>query len=294
VSPPPFLLAFAALTLAFVALWAPRVSVASSAGRWWTFPFAFALAAALAGGIVNALGVVALLLYAVACRAARQAAGPGMRVVAHVALLLMCAGLMLHALPGFNNPVVIDRLVLSPGGMPYSKYLNFDKAAAGLFLLGLYAPELVAASGRTGRARAFLWRFAVLVGAIVGLSLAAGFVRWDPKVPASLPLWAWSNLFLTVLPEEALFRGVVQNALERRLGGTRAASAAVVVIAGAFFGLAHAGGGPTYVVLAGVAGVGYGWIYMATRSLAAAALAHVGVNAVHFLFFTYPALALHG
>ncbi len=286
-------LAFAALTLAFMAFWAPRLSASPLAARWWTFPFALALAAALAGGIVTALGVVVLLLYAVACRAARQAAGTGVRVWAHLGLLLLCGGLMLHVLPGFNNPVVIDGVVLSPDGVPYSKYLNFDKATAGLFLLGLYAPELVAPSGRTGAVRAFAWRFAVVVAVIVGLSLAAGFVRWDPKAPAWFPLWGWSNLFLTVLPEEALFRGVVQNALQRRFGGTGGATAAAIVIAAALFGMAHAGGGTAYVALAGVAGAGYGWIYAGTRSFAAVALAHYGVNAIHFFCFTYPALALH-
>ena len=237
--------------------------------------------------------VVVLLLYAVACRAARQAAATGMRVAAHVALLLFCGGLMLHVLPGFNNPVVIGGIVLSPGGVPYSKYLNFDKATAGLFLLGLYAPELVARSGGRGNVRAFAWRFALLVAGIIGLSLAAGFVRWDPKAPAWFPIWAWSNLFLTVLPEEALFRGVVQNALERWLGGTRRATVVAIIIAAVLFGLAHAGGGAIYVALAAAAGAGYGWIYAGTRSFAAAALAHFGVNTVHFLFFTYPALALH-
>ena len=45
-----------------------------------------------------------------------------------------------------------------------------------------------------------------------------------------------------------------------------------------------------YVGLAAAAGVGYGWIYSSTRSIAAATLAHAGLNTVHFLFFSYPAL----
>jgi uncharacterized protein len=45
------------------------------------------------------------------------------------------------------------------------------------------------------------------------------------------------------------------------------------------------------VLLSSVAGMGYGWIYASTRSLAMSTLAHTGLNTVHFLFFTYPALA---
>ncbi len=289
------------MTLACLALWAAPASGSPHRRRLWTFPFAIALVAALAGGIVDVRGVLVLLVYAVACRAASQAAGAAPRAVAQVLLLLVCGGLMLHVMPGFHNPVVINAVVLSPGGVPYTKYLNFDKAVAGLFLLGLYAPAVIvrdtgpAEAGPAVRHRAalweFSWRFAVLAAAIIALSLALGFVRWDPKAPAWFPLWALSLLCFTVMPEEALFRGVVQTSLERGFGGTPRAAIVAVAIAATLFGLAHAGGGPTYVVLATVAGAGYGWIYAATRSLGAAILAHLGVDAIHFLFFTYPALA---
>ena len=102
----------------------------------------------------------------------------------------------------------------------------------------------------------------------------------------------WSMVFLTALPEEAIFRGVVQNWLARRLGGASRDGLVAAVIAGAIFGVAHFAGGPRYVVLATVAGIGYGWIYATTGSLAAAIAAHAGLNTLHFLFFTYPSLAL--
>jgi simple sugar transport system ATP-binding protein len=60
--------------------------------------------------------------------------------------------------------------------------------------------------------------------------------------------------------------------------------------AGLVFGVVHAGGGAMYVLLSIAAGIGYGWIYASTRSLAAATLAHAGLNTIHFFLFTYPAL----
>jgi membrane protease YdiL (CAAX protease family) len=42
-------------------------------------------------------------------------------------------------------------------------------------------------------------------------------------------------------------------------------------------------------VLASAAGIGYGWIYLSTRSLAAATLAHAGLNTIHLLLVSYPA-----
>jgi membrane protease YdiL (CAAX protease family) len=223
--------------------------------------------------------------------AARRAGG-AWRVAAHVVMLAMCAGLMLHVMPGFNNRRLLSSVVLGPGAPPYSQYLNIDKLVAGLFLLVLYAPELLTRDEGWRHRRAFVWRFAVLVAVVIVLALALGYVRWDPKWPAWFPLWAGTLLVFAVMPEEALFRGVIQTWLGRRLGRSRAAEVSSMMIAGALFGIAHSAGGVTYVVLAGVAGIGYGWIFSATRSISAAIAAHTGLNAVHFLLFTYPALAL--
>jgi hypothetical protein len=98
-------------------------------------------------------------------------------------------------------------------------------------------------------------------------------------------------VFLTALPEDAIFRGVAQQWLAERLSAPSRPAILAVVIAGTLFGVAHIAGGPAYVVLATVAGIGYGWIYASTGSIAAAIAAHTGLNALHFLLFTYPAAA---
>ena len=63
-----------------------------------------------------------------------------------------------------------------------------------------------------------------------------------------------------------------------------------LAVAAGLFGLAPAAGGPAYVALATVAGVGYGWIYQKTSRIEASMLTHFALNTVHFLGFTYPAL----
>jgi membrane protease YdiL (CAAX protease family) len=57
------------------------------------------------------------------------------------------------------------------------------------------------------------------------------------------------------------------------------------------FGLAHWGGGARYAMLASVAGLGYALVYARVRRVEASILVHFAVNAVHFVGFTYPALA---
>jgi hypothetical protein len=45
------------------------------------------------------------------------------------------------------------------------------------------------------------------------------------------------------------------------------------------------------IVLATIAGVGYGWIFWRTNRIEASILTHFLVNTTHILCFTYPARA---
>lgn len=64
----------------------------------------------------------------------------------------------------------------------------------------------------------------------------------------------------------------------------------MVILVGVLFGLAHVGGGYTYAMLATVAGIGYGYAYYRSGRIETAILTHFLLNAVHAVFFTYPAL----
>ena len=286
----PVVVSFAALTCALVLLWAARPD--QPARGWWAIPFAVALVAAQAGGVLDVRGLAALLLLGAAGVLARRASSRPVRGVAHGVVLALAAGLLLHVVPGFDNPRVLHDAVLSPGSEPYTKYLNFDKGAAALLLLGLYAPERTTRDEGLRHLSSFAWRFAVLAAVVLPLTLAAGYVRWDPKLPSWWAVWLWSMVFLTALPEETVFRGLVQEFIGTRLGEAARHRTLAACVAGALFGLAHAAGGPTYVLLACVAGSGYGLIYASTRSLAAAVAAHAGLNAIHFFCFSYPGLAV--
>jgi membrane protease YdiL (CAAX protease family) len=285
----PVVATFAALAVAMAALWAPRVSSSPRAYGWWVVPFAGALLLALGSGLVNTWGFGALFAFVTACRLAHHAPDGALRGFALAVMLAMSAGLLAHAFPGFANPRVLDAVVLSPDAAPYTKFLNFDKGVMGLLLLGLYARRRTSRPSRVA-ARDLLVRFALVIAVVLAATVALGFARWDPKLPAWWPLWLASMLFLTALPEEALFRHLVQGGLQHWLGGTMRARWIALGVGGVLFGLAHLAGGWTYVALATLAGLGYGWIYAASDSIAMSILAHTGLNLVHLLFFSYPAL----
>ena len=170
-------------------------------------PALLAVVLAFASDLVDWRGLVALLVVAAACIAAHRAPGKSARLVAHAVVVVLCAGFFLHVVPGFNNPRVIDAVLIGEGTSSYSKYLNFDKGMAGVLLLGLYVPERVRNDEGVHRFTAFAWRFAIMVGALATVAMASGYARWDPKLPHWWALWVWSMLVLTALPEEAVFRG---------------------------------------------------------------------------------------
>lgn len=199
-----------------------------------------------------------------------------LRIAAHALVLLVCGALFLHQVPGYENPRVDGR------------YLNFDKGLAGLILLGVYARDVVRGDEGLRHLVGFLWRFALMVAVLIVLALASGYVHFEPKLPTGWSLWLASMVFLTAMPEEALFRAVLQTRIQRWLAPRRSATTIAVLMAGILFGVAHLAGGPVYVALAAVAGIFYGWIFAATRSFVAAVAAHTGLNAVHYFFFTYP------
>lgn len=122
---------------------------------------------------------------------------------------------------------------------------------------------------------------ATLIFALVGLpiGLATGFLQWQPRIEWVTILVAPLAIYLaTGVPEEFLFRGLIQNALEQWVGRAALPLAAVI------FGLAHLPD-MRYVVLATLAGVAYGWVYIKTRRITAAAITHALVDWIWVLLF---------
>ncbi|MCB8942964.1 MAG: CPBP family intramembrane metalloprotease [Ardenticatenaceae bacterium] len=96
-------------------------------------------------------------------------------------------------------------------------------------------------------------------------------------------IWAWPLGYLfTALPEEMLFRGVIQQLIQDRVKNERLALALASVI----FGLAHLNNGTPgyavpnwmYAVMAMLAGVAYGWTWRRTGKVTGSAVVHATVN----------------
>jgi len=158
-----------------------------------------------------------------------------------------------------------------------------------LFLFGVVHPlrtfnvDLDLTAGELGIA---LGAVAVLAVVAIPLGFAIGFLsyqsRWLGPVHGVLRMY---GLILFVgLPEEMLFRGVIQEAFTR-LWGRRTG----LVLGAAVFGLLHLVKHVShpnwgYGLLATAAGLGYGWVYQRTGKLAAAAVTHGAVDWIWSMF----------
>lgn len=289
--PVPFVLLICAIT----AVWLPSIRRAS----WppvapWALVYAAALAAALVQGFVLPMGAAALVVLVVLAAAVRRRLRAALHRTLWVLLLLLALALALHKVPGFNNPIVIDAVQLSPDARPFTQYLNFDKGTVGLVLLALLAPRLHRGDG-VGRILLRAWACAMGAAIVViGAALAGGIVRADPKWPDVALQFLIVNLFLACAAEEAFFRILVQDPLSGDGAGikpgVRWRAALAIVVSAALFGLAHANAGSGMVAMAGLAGLAYATAYVWQRHIEVPILMHFGVNALHFVFFTYPAL----
>jgi uncharacterized protein len=120
----------------------------------------------------------------------------------------------------------------------------------------------------------------------LGLGFATHFIHFYARTPSlGHVIGAVLVIFLlTAIPEELFFRGILQNLLERRIGGTKA-----LIITACLFGLSHFHKGAAfnwrYVIIAAIAGIFYGRAWRARRHLFASALTHTLVDVVWGLWF---------
>ncbi len=139
--------------------------------------------------------------------------------------------------------------------------------------------------------KGFGWRVAltfVLFAAIaIPLGMRIHFLTWGPSFTRvrSLPIVALGILFFTAWPEEFLFRGLLQNLFSRSFNNKWAG----LLVASLIFGLSHIFHAPypnwKYVLLAAIAGLFYGHVWMKTGSLLPGAVVHGLVDiSWHVLF----------
>jgi membrane protease YdiL (CAAX protease family) len=132
--------------------------------------------------------------------------------------------------------------------------------------------------------------FALTAPVLAAVGIAIGFIPLPHGAAASAGRMASAAGIIfagTALPEEILFRSMIQNFLMRRWGGgTRTLIAAALI-----FGAAHLDNGPQplpnwrYMILATIAGFAYGKVFQKSSSVLSSTLLHAMVDWTKHFFF---------
>ncbi len=133
--------------------------------------------------------------------------------------------------------------------------------------------------------------FATCSPVLIALGRAIGFLPPFHLPVNGSPVHVGSQYLIilaaTALPEEILFRGLIQNSIAQKFGS----STSTLVIAAFIFGCAHLDNGPgplpnwRYMILATIAGVAYGKVYEKSSSIFASAGLHALVDLIKHLCF---------
>ncbi len=282
------LLTFALLALSVCAVWAPPIAAGRGYDvRVWPFPFAAAVAAGVFCGALGWTAVAALALMTAVAFCSQHAANAAVRLLSTAVTALVALALALHAVPGFDNPTIVEGVRVSTGAPAFTQYASFDKAAAGLIVLAFFCRRCTSVKDWRRIVAPTVVAFVVTPSIVIGCAVLAGYVAFDPKLPSFTVTFLIVNLLFTCVAEEAFFRGLLQEGLTRAWPQARWTAVGVSAL---LFGLAHFAAGWPMIALATIAGLGYALAYDATRRIEAPILTHFAVNAIHFVGFTYPRL----
>lgn len=251
------------------------------------------LASLLFLGRIETLALLVILLYWTGIKIFTFHENKFLRGFVGFVVIFISLGLLSHKIPGFHNLLFFDAIKLSAKSSPYTSYINFDKPFLVLLLMYHFNKSKLY---ETKFASAFI--YGLLLGIVAAatlsiLSVYAKFIKFDPKMPEILGIWAIMNL-VTVIAEEAFFRGFLQTSLMFGLKKYKVPPAYAglisITIVSVLFGLAHFAGGPTYMIISGIAGAFYGYALYKTGMIESSILVHFLVNLTHICLFTYPAL----
>ena len=166
-------------------------------------------------------------------------------------------------------------------------YLNFDKPLFGFLYILFFLQRIKTRHEWKSVIRASLICFVPCAALLMGTAFALHYVRFDPKFPSETWIWMISNIFFTCVSEEAFFRGYIQHGLTNYFYKKSHQHWIPLVLTSFLFGLSHYKAGSSFVLLASIAGIFYGYAYQQTKKIEASILTHMAVNSTHFFFFSY-------
>jgi membrane protease YdiL (CAAX protease family) len=268
-------IAYLTLGLTFSSPWIHR-----SVGVWISF-LSLSLICALQSKIIEPYSLIFPLLLSLCYYVWQKPLSKEKKGVIGFIILTTVALLTFHKIPGFYNWHVEGNL-----------WISYDKPFIGLCLLTSSIPLARTSSD----VYTLTWKTLPLtilgIGGLIFLATYSGAVHLQIKTPPHLLLRMVQNLFLVTIPEEAFYRGFLQEELCKRLGTGVLSRLGAILITSLFFTLMHLTWAPNLGILGFVfiASLLYGLIYQYTKAIESSIFCHFLLNMVHLICFSYHAL----
>ena len=196
-------------------------------------------------------------------------------------IVLYSTAFKLHLVPGFNNIQIDSKF-----------FLSFDSTYVGTLPL-LFVTPLTRKlhDWKPVFTKGLLITFLGL-GIMIGLALISGTVKLQFKIPSYPFLRYFNNLIFVSIAEEALYRGFIQNKLIDWLQKIQYKKYIALFLTALIFTFTHWFWAPdigTFIFVF-LAGLLYGYVYVATERIESAVICHFLLNFIHMTFFTYHAM----
>lgn len=212
------------------------------------------------------------------------------KFVAHLGFIALSFLLFFHKIPAFNNLKVFDAITLAPHCKPFTMYMNLEGSLVAFFLLAMYIPLAKTRTEWIKILKSSSLFITLCTSSLMVGALCLGQVTLNIKFPSQTLIFLSTNLMLVCIYEEAFFRGYLQKELTEKCHRYRVSPIYALIAASILFGLRHYHSGIPMIILSTIAGLFYGAAFLKTERIESSILVHFGLNAIHFFFFSYPAL----
>lgn len=273
--------AIIAMALSIAAVW-------SSVRYAWLGMYTVFVALALLAGWIKPIALLSLSVFALVVWLSTLKKTKLVSVAVNTLLVLVTLVAAARLAPGFTNILLLEDTQLSDNTGWSALRFSADKVSIGLFLLVAHR-ELLCKTLKEF-SRILMPNIVPITAGCLGIyvvGLIVGFATLDVTLSPLVFIWLFRNLIFTVVAEEAFFRGFIQYRLQSSLASQHAPTYALIISA-ALFGLVHVYGGWQYGLLATMAGILYGYVFMKTGRIEISIVAHSVLNTGHVILLSYP------
>ncbi len=283
-------LPFALLVIAAVSAYIKYrpVNIHKPVPFWFLFLSA-SLPIAYATQVINLVALFWLVLLLAAVSLYRRLLVGWPRELVYAFILILSFLLITRILPGFASVSVYENTIFGSNVFPSNLRLHFGRGFTGVLLFCALARRI----GSLADIRNALTA-ANKVPVFILAYFILGSILWyvpDLKFNADVVRYLMANLFFISLADEAFFRLLVQDRLERFFGDSDTESMYLAgVIATVLFALSYYIHGVAIeeAILIFIAGLIYAYAYGKTRRVEISVLAHFAVNGILVVGFLFP------